>query len=219
MQTEDIVKMNEWLIRSVASKFYYPEKEDLYQAGALGIMKAYQNYKNNGTTKFSTYAYDYVFGEMYQMVYKSQSIKVSKDILKSYQKLEMTRSALAQKIHKIPNNQEVANFLEMDVNLVDQIVTSGSQIMCSLDDTEADSRSYYETIAKEEKVSLDDSLTLKECIGTLDHPEQEIIDCRYFKDMTQSETAKQLHMTQVMVSRYEKKGLNKMKSYYGKWIA
>ncbi len=218
MQTEDIVKLNEWLIRSVASKFYYPEKEDLYQAGALGIMKAYQNYKNNGTTKFSTYAYEYVFGEMYQMVYKNQSIKVSKDILKSYQKIEMTRSALAQKIHKIPTNDEIATFLEMDSRLVEQIVTSGSAIMCSLDDTNADERSYYETIAKEEKVSLDDSLTLQECIDTLNDEEQQIIDCRYFQDMTQSETARKLNMTQVMVSRYEKKGLEKMKSYYGECV-
>lgn len=217
MQTEDIVKMNEWLIRSVASKFYYPDKEELYQAGALGIMKAYQNYKKNGTTKFSTYAYDYVFGEMYQMVYKNQSIKISRDILRSYQRIEMTRSAMAQKLHKIPSNQEVASFLEMDVNLVEQIVTSGSAVMCSLDDVSSDERSYYETIAKEEKVSLDDSLTLQECIESLNPDEKNIIECRYFKDMTQSETAQKLHMTQVMVSRYEKKGLEKMKSYYGEW--
>lgn len=215
MQTEDIIQMNEWLIRSVASKFYYPEKEDLYQAGALGIMKAYQNYKKNGTTKFSTYAYEYVFGEMYQMVYKNQSIKISKDILKSYQRIEMTRNALAQKLHKIPTNEEVAAFLEMDCHLVEQIVTSGSAMMCSLDDTSRDDRCYYETIAKEEKVSLDDRLTLHECIDSLNTDEKQIIHCRYFQDMTQSETAKKLHMTQVMVSRYEKKGLEKMKSYYG----
>ena len=78
MQTEDIVKLNEWLIWKVAKNFYNVDLEDLYQAGALGIMKAYKNYQNNGTTKFSTYAYEYVYGEMYQMVYKNQSIKLSK---------------------------------------------------------------------------------------------------------------------------------------------
>ncbi|MCI8394306.1 MAG: sigma-70 family RNA polymerase sigma factor [Bacilli bacterium] len=215
MQTEEVVKANEWLIKSIASKFYNADKEDLYQAGALGIMKAYKNYQKNGTTKFSTYAYDYVFGEMYQMVYRNQSIKLSKDILRSFQKIEMARSALAQKLNKIPNNLEIAQFLEMDIQLVEQIVQSGNALMLSLDDTNSyEERSYYETISNEEQVSLDDSLSLQECLESLNSDEQKIIKYRYFGDLTQSETAKMLNMTQVMVSRYEKKGIMKMRSYY-----
>lgn len=221
MQTEDIVKLNEWLIWKVAKSFYNADPEDLYQAGALGIMKAYKNYQNNGTTKFSTYAYDYVYGEMYQMVYKNQSIKLSKDILKTYQKLEMTRSALAQKLHKIPSNDEIACFLEMDPVMVAQIVEAGSRIMVSMDATENNQeRNYYETVADTKQVSLEDSLTLQECMNeSLNPEEKKIITYRYFGDMTQSETAKALHMTQVMVSRYEKKSLQKMQSYYGEYVA
>lgn len=221
MQTEDIVKLNEWLIWKVAKNFYNVDLEDLYQAGALGIMKAYKNYQNNGTTKFSTYAYEYVYGEMYQMVYKNQSIKLSKDILKTYQKIEQTRSSLAQKLHKIPCNDEIACFLEMDPVFVSQIVEAGSRIMISMDAQSGNQEhDYYETVADPKQVSFDDSLTLQECMDqSLNQEEKKIITYRYFGDMTQKETAEALNMTQVMVSRYEKKSLEKMHSYYGKYVA
>jgi RNA polymerase sporulation-specific sigma factor len=219
METKDIVKLNEWLIWKVAKCFYNADMEDLYQAGALGIMKAYKNYHNNGTTKFSTYAYDFVYGEMYQMVYKNQSIKLSKDTLKTFQRIEKTRSSLTQKMGKIPSNDEVAQFLEMDPIIVSQIVEAGTRIMISMDASSPEERSYYETVAEPQNVSLDESLTLKECMNhTLSPEEKKIITYRYFGDMTQSETAKVLNMTQVMVSRYEKKSLQKMQSYYGEYV-
>ncbi len=220
METADIVKLNEWLIFKIAKNFYGVDSEDLYQAGALGIVKAYQNYKKNGTTKFSTYAYEYVYGEMYQMVYKNQSIKVSKDILKAYQRIEIARSTLAQKIHKIPTNEEVACFLELDPNSVSQIIEVGSRIMVSMDSQDDQTRDYHETIPNEKEENLDDTLTLKDCMNeTLNPEEKKIITYRYFGDMTQSETAKVMNMTQVMVSRYEKRGLKKMQSYYGEYVS
>ena len=172
-------------------------------------------YKKNGMTKFSTYAYDYIFGEMYSMVYKNQSIKLSKDILRTYQKIEMTRSTLAQKLNKIPSYDEVAIFLEMDPVIVSQIVVSGSYLMMSLDDkANEEDRSFYETIPNPEGLSLEEQMTLHDGISTLNHDEQKIIQYRYFEDLTQSETAQKLHMTQAMVSRYEKKGMRKIRSYY-----
>lgn len=214
MTEETLIRENFWLILKIAKKFYGAEKEDLYQAGALGIVKAYQNYKKDGNTKFSTYAYDYIFGEMYQMVFKNQSIKLSKNVLKSYQRIEMARSALAQRDHKIPSNAEVAAFLEMELYEVEQIIFYGSYLMKSMDDKKEEERDYYETIALEESISLDESLALKESISTLKPEEQKIINLRYFKDYTQKETAEKLHMTQVMVSRYENNSLKKMKKFY-----
>lgn len=211
----NIVLENEWLIKKIAKKFYHVDYEDLYQAGVLGILHAYQNYHDNGSTKFSTYAFPYIFGEMYQMVYKNQSIKLSKDLLRGYQKIEMARSSLAQKLHKIPSYDEVAVFLEMDPNLVSQIVVSGSYMMMSLDEPMNDeSRSYYETIPVKEEISYDEKIDLKNSISQLNPEEQKIIEYRYFEDLTQSEIAEKLNMTQVMVSRYEKKSLQKIRSYY-----
>lgn len=216
----EIVKEHDWLIKKVATNFYCSSKEDLYQAGVLGILKALKNYKKNGTTKFSTYAFDYVFGEMYQFVYKNQSIKLSRDVLRTFQKLEMTRSALSQKLNRIPTNLEIANFLELDPNMVEQIICYGSYYMMSLDETKNDEeRNYYEIIAQEENISLDDSLTLQDSIQSLNDEEQKIIRYRYFSDLTQQEVAHKLNMTQVMVSRYEKKGIQKLRRYYDQSVA
>lgn len=215
MTEADVVLENEWLIQKVAKRFYNVEYEDLYQAGVVGLLHALQNYHSDGMTKFSTYAFPYVFGEMYQTVFKNQSIKLSKDVLRTYQKIEMARSALAQKLHKVPTYDEVALFLEMDPLLVSQIVVSGSYMMMSLDDTAlGEERQFYETVSNEEVLSLDDKLTLFDSISTLNPEEQKIIEYRYFEDLTQSEIADRLNMTQVMVSRYEKKSLQKMRSYY-----
>lgn len=215
MTDMEIVKENEWLIRKIASMFYHADKDDLYQAGVLGILKAIPKYHNEGTTKFSTFAYSFVFGEMYQMIYKNQAIKVSRDTLRAYQRIEMTRSSLAQKLGRIPNNEEIAIFLEMDPILVSQIIVSGSYLMMSLDEKSQESeRSYYETIPAEENIPIDESLALQEGISKLNPEEQKIIQYRYFEDMTQQETARKMNMTQVMVSRYEKKGIQKMRSFY-----
>ena len=85
------------LIWEIAKKFYGIDKADLYQAGVLGIIKAYYNYRNDESTKFSTYAYKYIYGEMY-LVANSKSIKVSKDILKLVKMIEHGRNLLAQKL-------------------------------------------------------------------------------------------------------------------------
>ena len=81
----------------------------------------------------------------------------------------------------------------------------------SLDaDTE---RPIYETLASDTKVPLSSIIDIKDSINTLDEREKQIINYRYFKDYTQSETAKLMGMSQVTVSRYEKKSLNKMYNY------
>ena len=64
---EDLINSSAGLIWMIARKFYGVEKNDLYQAGVLGVIKAYQNYCDDGKTKFSTYAYNYIFGEMYSI--------------------------------------------------------------------------------------------------------------------------------------------------------
>lgn len=214
MTKEDIVKNNIGLIHRVSKFFYNIDKQDLIQAGCIGLIKAYDNYKENGTTKFSTYAYEYVYGEMYALVSKSRDIKVSRDILKLYKAIEKSRYMLAQKLGKVPTNEELACFLEKDVKQIEEAVLCGEAIMMSsLDNQSDDERSKYETIATPESVSIDDRIDVINSLDVLNDSEREIIKSRYFKDMTQSEVARKLNMTQVMVSRYEKKGLDKMRLY------
>ena len=191
--------------------FYGTEKSDLYQAGVLGVIKAYQNYKKDGDTKFSTYAYKYIYGEMY-IVANSKSIKLSKDILKLVKMIEHGRNILAQKLLHTPTNKELAAFLEIEEEKIEQAILWASSIISIDNDTEEE-RSLHEIIPCEEKITQDDKLLLSESLNTLNSLEKDIISARYYEDLTQSETARKLGITQVMVSRYETKSLAKMRKF------
>lgn len=183
------------------------------QAGAIGVLKAYKNYRQNNNVKFSSYAYDYIFGEMYELVMKNRKIKVTKDILKLAKQIEHARNALSLKLGKIPNYEELSQYLEIPLNQIAEVLYVTGE-MTSLDDNTQEARELYETIPSKEIISLEEKLTLEEGIESLKEEEQKIIKYRYFNDLTQSETAKKMCMSQVMISRYEQKSLKKLRQYY-----
>ena len=209
MNKEKIINENVGLIYMIAKKFYNVPKEDLFQAGVLGLLKAYQNYDESYKAKFTSFAYPYIYGEMYTLANNKQ-IKINKDILKVYKLIEETKNSLTLKNGVVPSYESVANFLEIDPNKIYEYVYAGQSIM-SLDNDE--NRSLYETVSKDENISLDDKIELHNSIDMLTPNEKNIIMSRYYEDLTQNEVARKLSMTQVMVSRYEKKGIEKMKNY------
>lgn len=209
MNTNELIESHMGLIKKIASKFYVSEKQDLIQVGVIGLLKAYQNFKDTYNAKFSTYAYPYIFGEMYNLVNSNKNIKISKDILKIYKLVEKTKYDLAQKQGYIPTYEEVALFLELDPGIVSEAVIS-AQTMISLDD-EANDLNLHEVIPDRKSNDVDLKIDLDDSFKVLNSEEQEIIRSRYFEDLTQSEVAKKLNMTQVMVSRYEKKSLEKLR--------
>lgn len=209
-ELETIIKLHEKLIYKIASKFYDAPTEDLYQAGVIGLIKAYQNFVDNGTTKFTTYAYNYIYGEMYDFVNNHRSIKLNKNVLKLYKQIEKAKYLLAQKNGTIPSSQEIAIFLGIDELTIYQIYSITNSIM-SLEGEEE--HPIYDTLTNPKDDIDSNSIDLKDSIRTLTPAEQSIIDYRYFKDYTQSETAEILGMSQVTVSRYEKKSLTKMYNY------
>ena len=201
------------LIKHIAQNFYHTSFEDLLQAGAMGILKAYKKYRQNGTTKFSTYAYDYIFGEMYDFVMKDRKIKVNKETLKLAKQIELTKNALSLKMNRLPTYEEIASFLHLSPLIIREALLAATETI-SFDDKKDEARDLYEIIPQEERFSLDDKITLEDSINTLPQSSQKIIRYRYFKDLSQSETAKRMGMTQVMVSRYEKKSLEQLKRFY-----
>ncbi len=209
MTTNELISSHMGLIRKIANKFYNVSKEELVQVGVIGLLKAYQNYKDTKSAKFSTYAYPYIFGEMYQLVNANKDIKLSRDTLKLYKLVEKTRYELAQRFGRIPSDLEVAQFLELDYHLVREAVWASSA-MISLDD-EASEMNLHEIIADQNTMDVDLKIDIDDSFKVLEDQEKEIIKARYFDDLTQSEIAKKLHITQVMVSRYEKKAMEKMK--------
>ena len=209
MTTNELIETHMGLIKKIANKFYNCSRDDLIQVGVIGLLKAYQNYKDTQSAKFSTYAYPYIFGEMYQLVHANRDIKVSKDMLKLHKVVEKTRYELAQRFGYVPSDGEVAQFLELEISLVSEAVCA-SQAMISLDD-EANELNLHEVIADHHQVNADLKIDLDDSFQVLNSDELEIIKARYFEDLTQSEVAKRMNMTQVMVSRYEKKAMEKMK--------
>lgn len=208
IEIQNIIQENEGLIYDVASKFYNVEFDDLYQLGVLGLLKAYRMYKNTSKAKFTTYAYKYVFGEMYQAISNSRTIKTGRDVLKQYREIMKAKEFLCQQLHKEVSNLEVALYLNQDESIVENVI-SHFDTPLSLDDIIID-RLKSDNL---EQKNIDDNICLKEAIAKLDNKEQDIIKYRYYQDKTQSETAALLGLTQVMVSRYEQQGLNKLRGY------
>ena len=207
-ELEQIIKLHEKLIYKIASKFHEISKEDLYQAGVIGLIKAYNNYNKQSDTKFTTYAYNYIFGEMYELANNTRTIRLNKNILKTYKKIEEAKQHLSQKLDYSPSIQEVSTFLSIPETIINEIETCTGTIM-SLD-VESE-RPLYETIAAAEPSH--ENIDLQDSLNTLTEEEKQIINYRYYKDFTQSETARILGMSQVTVSRYEKKSLTKMYNY------
>lgn len=210
MNKEKILKDNEKMIWKIANYFYGVDKDDLFQAGVVGLFKALENYKKNNDTKFSTYAHDYIYGEMYLLA-SNREVKISKDILKLYKKIEQTRYMLAQKFERIPTNFELSEYLGLPFEQINLACMSGKKIM-SLDNDNEESRNAYECISTKE-LDLDTQIIVNDSFTVLNDEERNIIKSRYFEDLTQEEVARKLKMTQVMVSRYEKRSINKMREY------
>ena len=214
---EEIIKVNSGLIYMIMNKYFKGyDKEDLYQVGVIGVIKAYNNYKNDHNTKFSTYAFKYIYGEMYSYINNIKSIKVSNEYVTLYKKICTANNILSQKLMKEPSVNELAMFLEVDpfvietvtkamnrVDSLEKIVSSDGKDL-TLMDTVKDNRDYYNI----------DYMLLNEEINKLESPYKELIYLRYFEDKTQSEVAGILGMNQVEVSRGERKTLTKIKNIY-----
>ena len=208
----NLIMKNEKLIYSIANYFRnYNSKEDLYQAGCLGLINAYKRYNSNMNCKFTTYAYPYILGEMRKLVREDKGIKISREISKLNLKIEKAYVLLSQKLMKEPSVLEISDFLGIPEYYVSEAIISLNKIK-SIDESvnvEGRELTLQDVIGQSE--NIDDLILLKESLNELNSEEKAIIDNRYMKDYTQSETSKLVGMSQVQVSRKEQKVLQKLK--------
>ena len=207
---EELILENKNLIYSITRYFEkYSNKEDLFQAGCIGMIMAYKNYDANMNVKFTTYAYPYILGSISEYVRENRQIKLSKDISQLKIRIDKTKILLAQNLMKIPTNEEISNFLSLPPELISKI--ESYQISCtSLDELTGDELSKHEIIGDKFRDN-DYLIALKEELENLEEPERTIMKERYFEDLTQAEVAKNLGITQVDVSRKERKTLIKLR--------
>lgn len=214
MEEEDLILKYQMLIYKIAKKFYNVEIDDLFQAGSIGLIKAYRKFDSEKSPDFISFAYKYIFGEMYELANKSRDIKLNKTYLKIYKALELARQKLLNENNAEPSIEEICSYLNLDENIVGEVISLTAKMM-SLDDEfsslNGENLRIEECIGKEE--NFDDQILIEDSINNLAPIEQEVIKIRYFEDFTQMETAEKLGISQVKVSRIEQRGKQKIKEY------
>ena len=202
MNTKVLLKYQN-LIYKISNRFYGVSKEDLVQAGFVGLLKAYKNFDPSRNVSFGTYAYDYIYGEMYECESKSKNVFLNKNLKRLHKRIINAKEVLSQKYHREVSINEVCEFLGVDINLAKDIINS------SLDYVPIDD----ELKIADEKSDIDYLIMLKSSLTKLSELEKSVVKARLLNDYTQEETAKTLGLSQSKVSRIEKTSKEKIKSY------
>lgn len=210
--TAQIILENEGLIYKIASYFKgYSNIDDLYQAGCMGIINGIPNYDETKNTKFSTYIYSYIYGEMKKLVREDKAVKVSRDITRLRGKILEASDKLSQVLMRTPTDIELCEFLDIEENTLAEALNSNIQAQ-SLDESIKDTNLLMHEVISSPNIDYDELLYLKTQIESLEEPERTIMINRYYEDMTQSSVAKNIGLSQVDVSRRESKVLSKIKA-------
>lgn len=211
----NIILENKNLIYKISMMFTnYTNKEDLFQVGCIGLINAYKKYDKSFNTKFTTYAYPYIFGEMNNYVKKDKGIKISREISKLNSMIERVSILLTQKYMREPSIKEIALYLEIDENLVIEAMKSRNLVKSidSVINEDGKEITLLDTIADVDKMDLNTLIALKEELSKLSNEEKQLINTRYIDNFTQMETANMMGISQVQVSRKEQKVLTKLRN-------
>ena len=207
-----IIQENEGLIYKIISKYQnYFELEDLYQVAVIGLIKANKNYQETYNTKFISYAYPYILGEVIKYVNEYRSIKLSKNTRLLYNKILKANQILSQKLMKTPSTYELSIFLEIDEKIINEVLLANNEVT-SLDKVlieDGKNFELYDTLGYYDQNI--ENYPLNDALNQLSKEEYDLINARYYQDLSQSETGSTLGMYQVEVSRKEKKILQRLK--------
>lgn len=190
--------------------------EDLYQIGTIGFIKSIKRFDTSFDVKLSTYAVPYILGEIKRFIRDDGSIKVSRGIKEQATKIrELQVKHLSQTGQEI-TILEIAKKLKISKEEVAVALDSLNPVISIYDDTYSNDEGSISIIDKiknnvDEAEQIANRITMKEMINSLDDRDKQIIMLRYYKNNTQSQVAKILGISQVQVSRIEKKILEHMK--------
>lgn len=215
---ETLIKQNIGLIWSIVRRFSNRgyELDDLFQIGCIGLLKAIEKFDLTYKVQFSTYAVPMIIGEIKRFIRDDGMIKVSRSLKELGNKARITREILNNQYGRDPTIEEISSYIGVAVEEVVLALESSSEVE-SLHKTiyQGDGNPVYllDKIKslEDESDKLVDDIALKEILSQLSPKEKEIITLRYFHDKTQTEIAAQMGISQVQVSRLEKKILNNMR--------
>lgn len=213
-----LVEKNTGLVRSIVNRFSSRgvDKEDLFQIGMIGLIKAIDYFDLKYDVRFSTYAVPMITGEIRRFLRDDGMVKVSRSIKDNRVTVNRIREQLAEKAGREPALSEIveASGLSMEDVLLalnsSQEVESLHQIIYDGDGSTIRLMDKLSVRGSEGDAALD-RMMLADTLSALEHKERELIVLRFYFDQTQSQIAKRLGVSQVQVSRLEKRILKKMK--------
>ena len=214
-----LVEENQGLIWNIAKRFLGRgyEKEDIYQIGCMGFIKAIRRFDTDFEVKLSTYAVPYILGEIKKFLRDDGPVKVSRSLKELNVKINELQKEYANKGKEL-SLIEISNILKTSKEEIVLAIESSRQIE-SLENAKYSSSknekdlTVIDTLSdnKDEANLITNKIVIKKLIQDLDERERKIILLRFYKDKTQSEVAKVLGISQVQVSRIEKKILDGMR--------
>ncbi|WLD91895.1 RNA polymerase sporulation sigma factor SigF [Alkalihalobacillus sp. AL-G] len=214
---DTIVEKNMRLVWSVVQRFLNRgyEPDDLFQIGSIGLLKSVDKFDLSYDVKFSTYAVPMIIGEIQRFIRDDGTVKVSRSLKELGNKVRKARDELSKEYGRNPTVTEIADRLDIspeEVVMAQEAVRAPSSIHETVYENDGDPITLLDQIADQGESKWFDQIALKEAIQSLNERERLIVYLRYYKDQTQSEVASRLGISQVQVSRLEKKILQEMKS-------
>ena len=222
-ELSSLVEENCGLVWSVVKRYLKrgAEAEDLFQIGSIGLIKAIKKFDLSYNVKFSTYAVPMIMGEIKRFLRDDGMIKVSRSIKENAVKINGIAEVLRKRLMREPTIYEIATEAKMETEDVVEAMEA-YYVPESLDGATGsggeDSLSLIDRLSsgEDEETHLIEKILLKDLINSLSARERQIIVLRYFKEKTQTEIASMFGISQVQVSRIEKKLLLKMKEKIAK---
>ncbi len=213
---EDIIKENSGLIWSVARRFLGrgAEADDLYQLGCLGFIKAVEGFDLEFGTQFSTYAVPKIAGEIRRFLRDDGQVKVSRSIKEQAMTIKTVRNQLITALGREPTIGEIAEqtgFTPEEIALAETATACTESINKQTGEDGFSLENVLTDTESEEK--LVEKISLRQAIEKLPEKEQMVIKLRYFHGLTQDRASKVLAVSQVQVSRIEKKALEHLRAF------
>lgn len=207
---ETLIRENSGLIWSVAKRFLGrgTESEDLYQLGCLGFLKAVEGFDLNYGTQFSTYAVPKIAGEIRRFLRDDGAIKVSRSLKESASLIRQTRNSLTNAFGREPTVGELAQHTGLSPEEIALAENATAEVESIHRETGEEGFTLENVLTDTESEDrMVEKIALRQAIGELPERERTVIQLRYFHGLTQDRVAKVLSVSQVQVSRIEKKAI------------
>ena len=207
LKNDSFVEENLGLVHLCANRFRGKgiEYDDLYGAGCVGLVKAAAAFDRERGVKFSTYAVPVILGEIKRLFRDGGSVKVSRSVRELGMKISRAKEQFTLLRGREPTVSELAEMTCSAPEDVAEAIAMNMPTVSLTDNSDEGGDGQIDIAAPAPDTELVDILSLRQALSALDETDRRLIYYRYFKDMTQTQTAKLLDMTQVQVSRREKK--------------